>query len=189
MSAPLLPGDVTGAILAGGRGSRAGGIDKGLVDVDGEAAVARVARTLRMQVARVVVSANRNLDEYAALGFAAIADDEPGHAGPLAGIASVAARVSTPFLLTVPVDCVDVPASLGAMLGAAMDDATDVCVAHDGERRQPLFALYRRACALRATTHAGEAVWRFQDLQRCREVRFPAGTRFANRNTIAGATC
>ncbi|HET7842723.1 MAG TPA: NTP transferase domain-containing protein [Xanthomonadales bacterium] len=189
MNAPVLPGDVTGAILAGGRGSRAGGIDKGLAEIDGEAAVVRIARALRAQVASVVVSANRHPDAYAALGFEAIADDEPGFAGPLAGIASVARRAATRFVLTVPVDCGDVPAALLATLAASMGDDVDACVAHDGERRQPLFALYRRECSLRATGHAGEAVWRFQDAQRCREVRFPPGTRFANRNTIAGAPC
>ena len=60
------PGDVTGAILSGGRGSRAGGIDKGLLEIDAEPAVVRVARSLLSQVARIVVSANRNLERYAA---------------------------------------------------------------------------------------------------------------------------
>lgn len=182
-------GDVTGAILAGGRGSRAGGIDKGLVDVEGEAAVARIARALRPQAARVLVSVNRNVDRYAALGLDAIVDDEPGFAGPLAGIAAVAARCTTPWLITVPVDCVDLPPQLLATLAAVASDDIEVAVAHDGTRRQPLFALYRRACALRAREHAGDAVWRFQDLQRCREVAFAPGTTFANRNTIAGASC
>ena len=189
MTAVPAAGDVTGAILAGGRGSRAGGVDKGLVEIDGEAAVVRVARGLRAQAARIVVSANRNLDRYAALGFDAVADDRPGFAGPLAGIAAVATRCDTPFVLTVPVDCVDVPAALGATLAAAMADDVDVCVAHDGEQRQPMFALYRRECAQRAGGHPGEAAWRFQDAQRCREVSFPAGTRFANRNALPGASC
>ena len=181
--------DVTGAILAGGRGTRAGGVDKGLLDVAGEPAVVRVARALQAQVGRIIVSANRNHAAYKALGFIAVPDARPGFEGPLAGIAAVALASDSPWLLTVPVDCIDVPAALRATLGAAAADGVDVCVAHDGERRQPLFALYRRECAARAAAHANDAVWRFQDLQRCRQVTFPAGTLFANRNTVDRAPC
>ena len=137
------------------------------------------------QVARIVVSANRNLERYAALGFNVVADDVVGFAGPLAGIAAIAARVETPWLLTVPVDCGDVPPRLLESLSAAGVDDVDVCVAHDGERRQPLFALYRVAAARMAP--ANEAVWRFQDGLRCREAHVAA--RFANRNTREGASC
>lgn len=179
------PRDVTGAILAGGRGSRAGGIDKGLLEIDGEPAVVRVARSLQPQVARVVVSANRNHAAYEALGFASVPDAEPGFHGPLSGIAAVAARVETPWLLTVPVDCDCVPSNLLQALSDVGIDDVDVCVAHDGERRQPLFALYRVAAARMAP--ANEAVWRFQDGLRCREAHVAA--RFANRNTREGASC
>lgn len=179
------PGDVTGAILAGGRGSRAGGADKGLLEIDGEPAVVRIARSLQAQVARIIVSANRNLERYTALGFAAVADDVAGFAGPLAGIAAVAARVETPWLMTVAVDCGEAPSNLLEALSAVGVDDIDVCVAHDGERRQPLFALYRVAAA--RTAPANEAVWRFQDSLRCREAHVAA--RFANRNTREGASC
>lgn len=181
----LRAADVTGAILAGGRGSRAGGIDKGLLEIDGEPAVLRVARSLQPQVARIVVSANRNHAAYEALGFAPVPDAEPGFQGPLSGIAAVAARVETPWLLTVPVDCDVVPANLLQALSAVGIDDVDVCVAHDGERRQPLFALYRVTAARMAP--ANGSVWRFQDGLRCREARVAA--RFANRNTREGASC
>jgi molybdopterin-guanine dinucleotide biosynthesis protein A len=66
---------VTGLILAGGRGRRLGGIDKGLLDLNGEPLVQRVAQRLAGQVGRPLLSANRNLDRYRALGFAPLTDD------------------------------------------------------------------------------------------------------------------
>ena len=58
--------DITGVILAGGRGQRMGGIDKGLMALVGKPMVTYVLDALRPQVATIVISANRNLDQYAA---------------------------------------------------------------------------------------------------------------------------
>lgn len=135
---------VTGLVLAGGRGSRMGGVDKGLVEFRGEPLVVQIARRLAPQVGALKVNANRNLDTYAALGFEVVADRFPDFAGPLAGMASGLHALATPWLLSVPCDSPFVPPDyaqrmLAAATAADAEIAMAVC---DG--RQPVFALIAR---------------------------------------------
>lgn len=139
-----------GVVLAGGAGTRVGGEDKGLRALAGRPLVAHVLERLRPQCDRVLIVANRRLDEYAALA-PVVPDETEGHAGPLAGLVAAfgfltANRHALPgWLLTVPVDCPDPPRDFAARLHAALDaDATACCafVRHAGHA-QPLFALYR----------------------------------------------
>jgi len=159
------PGNVTAAILAGGAGTRVGDRDKGLIVLAGRPLVAHVAERLAGQTARVLICANRNANAYAAHGHV-IADVEPGFRGPLAGIAAACEYCSTPWLLTVPVDAPQPPPDLAPRLHAALArvDAW-AAVLHDGRRREPLFALYRRdACAsARAALQRNAPVWQWQD--------------------------
>lgn len=103
---------VTGLILAGGRGSRLGGVDKGLIDLDGQALVQRVARRLAGQVGMLLLSANRNLDRYRALGFEPLTDGPHPDAGPLAGLRAGLVACTTPWLLAVPCDMPFLPVDL-----------------------------------------------------------------------------
>ena len=58
---------VTGLILAGGRGTRMGRVDKGLQPFQGSTLAAHVLRRLAPQVSTVMVNANRKLPQYQAL--------------------------------------------------------------------------------------------------------------------------
>jgi len=139
--------DVTAAILAGGEGARVGGRDKGLLPLAGENLVARVSSAMRAQADALLICANRHEETYAAFGTV-VGDALPGYRGPLAGIAAALATCTTSWLLTVPVDCPNPPADLAArLLAAATAAGTDLAVEHDGERAQPLFAIYRRELA------------------------------------------
>jgi molybdenum cofactor guanylyltransferase len=156
---------ITAAILAGGAGSRLGGSDKGLETLAGKAIVAHVIDAIRPQVGSIVLCVNRNRDQYAAFAPTCI-DGTPGYRGPLAGIAAAAAMCATPWLLTLPVDSPRPPADLALrLLGAAEKADVSVAVAHDGKRRQPLFALYSADSAARAQSALARdlAVWRWQD--------------------------
>ena len=129
------PGMVTGLILAGGRGSRLGGIDKGLLDFRGTPLVQRVAQRLVGQVGGLLLSANRHVDRYRPLGFEALADGPYPDAGPLAGIRSGLAACATDWLLVVPCDLPFVPLDLcQRLLGAAPSDDRSARVPFDGER-------------------------------------------------------
>lgn len=110
------PPHLAALILAGGRGRRLDERDKGLVELAGQPLVAHVIARLRPQVGEIVISANRNLEAYAAFGCPAIADDLPGQPGPLAGILSAAKHTSADWLLVAPCDTPFLPADLAARL-------------------------------------------------------------------------
>lgn len=151
--------NITGVILAGGRGSRMGGEDKGLVVLNGRPMVEHVMARLRPQVGQVVVSANRNHDRYAALGVSVVPDLLADYQGPLAGMASALQTAQTPYLVTVPCDSPLIGPDLVARLAQALErEQADIAVAHDGERTHPVFLLLKRALlpSLLAFLDAGE---------------------------------
>lgn len=126
---------VTGLILAGGRGSRLGGIDKGLLDLAGAPLVQRVAQRLAGQVGTRLLSANRNLDRYRALGFEPLTDSPYPDAGPLAGLRAGLRACTTPWLLAVPCDMPFLPIDLcERLLWAAPADDWRARVPGDGTR-------------------------------------------------------
>ncbi len=90
---------VTGMVLAGGRGSRMGGVDKGLVELRDHLMIEWVVERLAPQVTQVFINANRNNDQYAELGYPIIADATADFRGPLAGIAAALASVLWASLL------------------------------------------------------------------------------------------
>jgi molybdopterin-guanine dinucleotide biosynthesis protein A len=181
---------VTGGILAGGRGLRMGGVDKGLVQHEGRELVAHIIERLRPQVGGILISANRNVDRYSRFAFPVFTDDDDGFLGPLAGIARLLRETTTPFLVTTPCDTPDLPTDLVArLLERQRETGADAVVAHDGEQRQFLFALYRRelAASARAALEGGErAVWRWHDDLKLAEARLDGqAAAFANLNTRA----
>jgi molybdopterin-guanine dinucleotide biosynthesis protein A len=129
------PSAVTGLILAGGAGRRLGGIDKGLLELDGQPLVQRVAQRLAGQVGTLLLSANRHLARYRALGFAPLTDGPFRDAGPLAGLRAGLAACTTPWLLAVPCDMPFLPVDLGErLLRAAPADDPRARVPCDGTR-------------------------------------------------------
>ena len=166
MSAPssYAIAEVTAAILAGGEGARVGGRDKGLLSLAGESLIARVSGAMRAQADTLLICANRHQESYAAFGIV-VADALAGFPGPLAGISAALAVCITPWLLTVPVDCPNPPADLASrLLAAAVAERTDLAVANDGVRAQPLFAIYRRTLAESCSDALvrNMPVWRWQ---------------------------
>lgn len=135
--------NITGVILAGGLATRMDGVDKGLVELEGKPLVEHVIQRLHPQVPDIIISANRHRDEYARYGFAVISDAaETNGAGPLAGISSALHYAKTDYILTVPCDAPRIPRDLAARLLTQLQlDGSRACMAHDGERPQPIFAL------------------------------------------------
>jgi molybdenum cofactor guanylyltransferase len=132
---------ICGLVLAGGQGRRMGGIDKGLASLHGRPLVAHVVERLRPQVERLLISANRNIDTYAAFGEV-VADRVADFAGPLAGLDAGLHACPTPLLVTVPCDAPFLPADLVARLAAARAAAdADVAIARTGAQVHPVFAL------------------------------------------------
>lgn len=145
---PVNNSQITAVILAGGRGRRMGGEDKGLIELNGRPLIKHVLATIAPQVAAVIVNANRNLDRYAGFGYPVVRDDLAGFQGPLAGFAAAMAVVSTPYIITLPCDGPLLPTDYVRTMSAVLEnDGVELVVAHNGERLQPVYALL--PCALR----------------------------------------
>jgi len=196
--------DITGLVLAGGRGSRMGGIDKGLQHFRGLPLARHALARLDGQVGRMALNANRNLEAYAAFGVPVWPDAMAGHAGPLAGFLAGLAHCRTPYLLTVPCDTPLFPLDLATRLGSALlaDDAEIAMAAapEDGAlpgtapllAPQPVFCLLRvtlHDSLLRFTRQGGRQVGQWAGLHRTVRVPFDragdAPEAFFNANTLA----
>ena len=143
---PYPQAQITGVVLAGGRARRMGGGDKGLVQFKGLPMAAHVVAALRPQCDRVIINANRNQDEYAALGCEVVADHDGEFNGPLAGIARGLECSHTTWTLFAPCDSPLASTRLGPLLWDALADA-DIAMATVGERTHPVFALIRSSLA------------------------------------------
>lgn len=133
---------ITGLILAGGQGSRLQGSDKGFVEIGGRTLISLVVERFAPQVGAVLISANRNLDRYARLGYPILSDATGDYPGPLAGIAQGLSRADTPYLAVAPCDSPFLPLDLVARLSAALAAAgAGIAVVRADGRLQPVFAL------------------------------------------------
>jgi molybdopterin-guanine dinucleotide biosynthesis protein A len=200
--ASIASADITGLLLAGGRGSRMGGVDKGLQPFNGQPLALHSMRRLTPQVGPIMVNANRNLAEYEAFGAPVWPDSLADYSGPLAGFLAGLEHCATPWLLTVPCDTPLFPPDLAARLAdAAAAEQADIAMAvapepaEDGStalRPQPVFCLLRaslRDSLLRYTAAGGRKVHTWIAQHRTVQVPFdrPGDTpdAFFNANTLA----
>ncbi|MXX16719.1 MAG: molybdenum cofactor guanylyltransferase [Gammaproteobacteria bacterium] len=139
---------ITAIILAGGRATRMGGLDKGLLTLGGRTFAEHLVNQVSSQADRVLVNANRNVEEYRKLGCPVIGDTLENFQGPLAGMLAGLGRMETQWLLTLPCDGPFLAEDYGSrMLKAARGDGHALAVATDGDRLQPVYALIHRSLA------------------------------------------
>lgn len=184
---PIIP-SITGLMLAGGRGQRMGGIDKGLIQLKGKTLAARTLSRLAQQTAAQFISANRSNDGYQALGVKVLADRRPDYPGPLAGIEAGLHDSTTDLVLVVPCDAPLLPIDLAERLLLAMQaHQAEIALASDGERPQFLHALITRRLLpdlSRYLDDDGHAVYRWYQLHKVIEVDFSdCRDAFVNINT------
>lgn len=131
-------------MLAGGRGERMGGRDKGLVELCGKSLVRWVTESVAPQVDTIVISANRNLEAYIALGYPVVVDEIGNFQGPLAGIAAALKEVKSEYVLVVPIDSPQLPSNLCSQLGAALlQSNAEIAVVETDGQMQPVLMLFR----------------------------------------------
>ena len=192
---------ITALLLAGGRGSRMGGVDKGLQNFRGAPLALHALLRLQQQTlppADVMINANRNLAAYEAFGVPVWPDTLPDFAGPLAGFLTGLERCETPLLLTLPCDVPHFPLSLCERLAQALqaeqaEIAMAVAPEDDGQLRpQPVFCLLRAELmeSLVRFTHGGGRkidAWTAQHRQVLVPFDQPGDDplAFANANTLA----
>jgi len=179
---------ITGVVLAGGRGERMGGEDKGLVPFQGRPLIAHVLARLCPQVGEVLISANRNLDRYRAFGHRVIEDDQASFGafcGPLAGMLAGLRHSRLPWVAFVPCDAPALPLDLVAKLSCATDGIRPAVAACAGQR-QFVFCLLPALLAPRLTASLAAGERRPGELLRALdaiEVEFRDPGLFANINS------
>ena len=192
---------ITALILAGGRGTRMGGTDKGLQNFRGLPLALHTLMRLQLQSLppqEVLINANRNLSAYESLGAPVWPDSIDGFAGPLAGFLTGLERCETPWLLTVPCDTPLFPLDLVERLYKAMaDDNADMAMAAAPEadgtvRPQPVFCLLRieqLESLVKFTQGGGRKIDAWTGQHRCALVPFDlpedSALAFSNANTLA----
>jgi molybdopterin-guanine dinucleotide biosynthesis protein A len=181
---------ITALILAGGRGSRMGGVDKGLQTLDGEPLVQHALRRIAPQVGSVMISANRHPEVYRGYGVPVLPDADTDYPGPLAGFLAGLIHCRTGWMATVPCDTPRFPENLVATLAAAAGDARAVVAVTEeaGERqRQSVFCLLKadlQADLAAYLAEGGRKIERWLERQGCVDVLFDDADAFFNANTI-----
>ena len=184
---------VTGLVLAGGRGTRMGSVDKGLQLFNGKPMAQQVLQRLRPQVQHLLINANQNMEAYAAWGTPVWPDAIAGFAGPLAGLHTGLLHCDTPLLVTAPCDSPFLPLDLVSKLMAALQEQdADLAVAvtgHGSTRQpQPVFTLARIDLLPHLTAFlsgGGRKVDAWYATLKVAEVGFEDEAAFRNINTLA----
>jgi len=150
--------NVTGVILSGGRatrmniasnitGSMAGkdNLDKGLISLNSKLLINYVIESLAPQVSDIIINANRNIEQYKQFNYRIVPDQNADYMGPLSGILAVLKACRTDYIVTAPCDS---PLLSRTLVNRMLDNMTEntliPCVAHDGNRLQPLFTLLHK---------------------------------------------
>lgn len=184
--------EITGLILAGGRGTRMGSVDKGLQTFRGAPMVLHVIMRLGPQVGDMLINANQNLGPYEAFGYPVWPDQLGGFEGPLAGLQTGLSHCETGYLLTAPCDSPFLPVDLAERLAGALADADAelaVAVTEEDGRRQPhpVFCLMKTSVlsSLNAFLQdGGRKIDKWYGSLRHVEVLFDDAAAFRNINTI-----
>lgn len=206
---PIPAEDITGLVLAGGRGSRMGGVDKGLQNHLGMPLALHCLLRLQLQVGSAMVNANRNLGAYESMGVPVWPDTQADYAGPLAGMLVGLEHCETPWLVTVPCDTPNFPLDLVERLAAAAQaEGADIAMAATREpaleaganadadadatgqpvvQVQPVFCLLKASLleSLQAFLDSGQRkIDRWTAQHRCATVVFDDSAAFFNANTV-----
>ncbi len=180
---------ITATILSGGRATRMGGVDKGLVLLKDKPLIAHVITRLAPQVDELLINANREIETYERMGYSVLKDEIHDFPGPLAGFLLGLKHAKHDYVLTVPCDSPLLPLDLVHRLYAGMTQAhADIAVASSCGNTHPVFCLMKRNLlpSLQAFIDAGERkVSKWQKSQAYVEVDFSdCDEAFTNLNTL-----
>ena len=173
---------ISAVILAGGKGARMGGIDKGMLVLAGATLVERAIAKISPHVDEILISANRNLDDYARLGFRVLSDEG---CGPLCGMLRGMQEAKHPLVLSLPCDTPLFPGDIAEKLAAALGGA-EIAIAEAHGKTHQTFLLCRRTLARDLSEYiarGGRRVREWQSRHHCVTVSFPDDSAFYNINT------
>ena len=183
-------------VLAGGQGSRMNGVDKGLQLFRGQSLLSLAVQRLQAQTLTpdsLCINANRNLQDYQALGFDVWPDAQADFAGPLAGFLAGMTHCPHPYLLTVPCDTPLFPLNLAESLMKVLhSQGADIAIAASPDdegvlRRQPVFCLMKitlKESLQKFLAEGGRKIGAWTALHQAVEVPFEDPLAFRNLNTF-----
>ncbi len=137
---------ISAIILSGGRATRMGGADKGLVALQKNPLIAHVIKRLKPQVDEILINANREITAYEAFGLPVLKDENDDFLGPLAGFLLGLKHAKHDYVLTVPCDSPLLPLDLAERLLNGMAEArADIAVASSDGDTHPVFCLMKKS--------------------------------------------
>ncbi len=180
---------ISAIILSGGRATRMGGVDKGLVMLQAKPLIQHVIDRLKPQVDEILINANRELPQYQALGYPVVSDELPDFIGPLAGFSLGLKHCQHDYLLTAPCDSPLLPLDLAQRLMSALQEQNaEIAVASSNGNTHPVFSLCRKDVLPSLTDYlnnSGRKVSAWQKSLKYVEVDFSdCNEAFTNLNTI-----
>lgn len=138
---------ICSVILAGGRGARMGGQDKGLVHFQGRPLIEYSIDAVSAHSERIIISCNRNADTYRNYSSFIVSDEDDSYLGPLAGLLAAKTLCEQDWVFCCPCDVPNLPEDIISLLIKGIDrHSHDIAVCHDGRRRQSLLMLVRTSC-------------------------------------------
>jgi molybdenum cofactor guanylyltransferase len=137
---------VSAIIIAGGRGSRMNGLNKGLVKLQQESLIQHVINRLTPQVDEILINANREIAQYEAFNLPILQDENPEFIGPLAGFSLGLQHGKHDYLLATPCDSPLIPADLvSRLMQSLVKENADIAVAKSGGHVHPVFCLMTKS--------------------------------------------
>ena len=136
---------ISSIILSGGRATRMGGVDKGLVLLQQQPLVKYVISRLTPQVDEILINANREITQYQHLGYEVLQDETSDFIGPLAGFSLGLKHSKYEYLLTVPCDSPLLPLDLtDRLLAELIKNKAEIAVATSDGDAHPVFCLCKK---------------------------------------------
>lgn len=176
-------------ILSGGRATRMGGLDKGLVQLQNKPLIQHVIERLVPQADEILINANREIQQYKSFNLPVLQDDDPSYIGPLAGFSSGLAHCQYDYLLTTPCDSPLLPNDLAnRLMTSLINKSADIAVAKSDGNAHPVFSLMHKSVLpslLAYINSGGRKVSAWQKTLRYIEVEFDdCSEAFINLNTF-----
>lgn len=189
---------VSAIILSGGRATRMGGCDKGLVLLHQKPLVQHVVERIQPQVSELMINANREITQYQMLGLPILQDEQPDFIGPLAGFSLGLESAKHQYLLTVPCDSPFIPTNLvSRLLDQLLKHHADIAVAISNGNTHPVCSIMKKTVlpsllayiadgGRKVSTWQKSLVYTEVDFSDCDEAFTNINT-FENLNAIASA--
>jgi len=132
--------EITGIILAGGK-SRRLGEEKGLAEFNGKPLIQHTIDILQPVCYKIIISANRQLDDYAAFGYDVV-EDQVKDIGPMGGLMACLEQSDTRYNFVISCDTPFVPSDLFPFLLESIENFQVAAPVHHDNYIEPLCAVY-----------------------------------------------